>query len=204
MLLTEDEKNDIDYQLYYLGENVSETDRNLFMEDYLRSPILALYLVEHKYFHRKHMIDSIVLEALAKGTMYKGNEKLNKALDIHTNGSHVIQITIYGFETKDNIEAYHVNSSEWSLLNQFTQMEKRYGDKFEGSEYEIKTFTNAEDIELKHCSAGAFISSNENVYGNCYSEDCDTYGTSKAQNAYIYWITDQEKYGVIYHSYWCM
>lgn len=208
--LTEDEEDNLHYHAHYLSDISSDASEK-FLEDWKRSPILALYMVENNYLHFEHMMECIILEAESKRTRYENNMKLDYALEDNSCGEHTIEINTSPYNNEDiyleNIQAYHISSNDLSLIKRFLKMEQKYGDKSEGSEYELKVYSNTKDIQLYHCYASPYISSNECIKGNRYSENCDTMGSqigAKSQNNYIFYNTDSKEYVVIYHSYWCM
>lgn len=221
MFITTEDMNTIESHAEFIGLNVSEEAESLFWEDYNRSPILALYLANNDYHNRQHMIESIVQEAISnsekkeflKDTMYDLKTNFYTAARINKNGSHTIKVNTSAYEEFtmfEDIEAYHITSKEWSLLNQYLQDEITYLEEDENpedSQYNVKTFSNVNDIYIENCYAGETIGANSKIEGNRFTEDCDTYGSTygaKAQEAFIFWITEQNEYAVIYHEYWCM
>ena len=194
---------------FYIRDHISPADAEKFNADYMRSEILGVYMAERGYYHMDHLIESIVLKAIAKDSIFRENVSLFSALDNSKRGRHTIQINTSAYDDHtllQDIDAYHLSFTDYQVFKRILTMEQRYGSKEEG-EYELVVYSEAKDITLRHCDAGEYIGSNESISGNCYSEDCDTYGStydSKAQKAFLFWIEDTNDYVVVYFSYWCM
>lgn len=150
------------------------------------------------------------VKEIFQDTLFEGEVNLRGALlrrlaikhTVHFNRSFYQDI-----EWCDTIEAYEISSSDWNAILRLIELDREIGDHDEGEEYNTETFEQAKDIKMRHCYAGEYISSTDHIHHNCYSEDCDTYGSmagSKATKNYVFYITDQKKYAVVYFAYWCM
>ncbi|CAI8948950.1 putative Cilia- and flagella-associated protein 299 [Brevibacillus sp. IT-7CA2] len=147
-------------------------------------------------------------EEILRGTLFEGEVYLTDVLRRQLTDKHTVCINMgHLTEWWEDIEAYEISISDWSAIIRLIELDKELGDHEEGEEYSTKTFDKPEDIKVQHCYAGEYISANEEVELNCYSEDCDTYGTtagSKAKKNYVFYITDEKKYAVVYFAYWCL
>ncbi|WP_103109503.1 hypothetical protein [Brevibacillus reuszeri] len=196
------------YRSLFIKDHVSISDAKKFDADYMRSEILGVYMAERGYYHMDHLIDSIVLKAIAKDSIFRENVSLFSALKNSKRGRHTIQINISAYDDHtflQDIDAYHLSFTDYQVFKRILTMEKRYGSKEEGEEYELVVYSEAKEITSRHCYAGENIGSYESISGNCYSEDCDTYGStygSKAQKAFLFWIEYTNEYVVVYFSYW--
>ncbi|MET1174455.1 hypothetical protein [Paenibacillus amylolyticus] len=113
-----------------------------------------------------------------------------------------VRTDVYDYQVE--IEADHVSSIEWFIFSRSKMAQATVWDD-DGSKIDIEIYDNFKDIILPICYAGEFISSKDRINGNQLSSDCDTWGTAmnaRAYTSYVFYIEDQEKYGVVTHSYY--
>jgi len=195
---------------HYILEYGSHCDYDKYLNECRRSTVFGYYLARTRFYHKDHLIDSIMLKAMSSISMYQGDIHSYSALQIATKGKHIIQVNTNPNHSEvflEEIEAYHLSLFDLSVLQRILTFELQYLDSREGSSYELVKYSNPSDIVLYHCHASDYISPSETIDGNCFNSNCDTYGSlyhSKAQRAYIFWLEDSREYVVIYHSYWCM
>ncbi|WP_315069268.1 hypothetical protein [uncultured Clostridium sp.] len=108
---------------------------------------------------------------------------------------------IFGHQT-EKFEAYKTDSETWELLQLYIEDSK---GNSEGHEYVCALDPEISEIIYPYCDCPGEISSSETVRGNYINSNCDTYGTSygvKAQGLYAFYITDLEKFAIVYEEYW--
>jgi len=149
-------------------------------------------------------------KGVVAGTTFEGLSSLYDVLKYRMDNRHTITIDFNVYEDlkyKLDIEAYEITQAEWTAIKQLINHEREWGSNEEGEEFDTEIFPRADDIKIRNCYAGEYISSNDDITGNCYSEDCDTNGSimgAKAVRNYIFWIKDKNMYAVVYFSYWCL
>lgn len=196
--LNEEENDIIQCQLDYMREFLPN-EMSIYMDECIDSPLLALHNAQNNCWHKEHMIDKMIINALKKGTIYQNEKYLLNCLRYSSHGKRTVTINDKGHVR--NISANNITSIEWHILMEMMKMEIRYADQ----NYYAELFNHSADVQLNHCEASEFISSNTSIQGNCFSEDADVYGTiynSPAQKAYFFWIEGLNQLGVIYYSYW--
>lgn len=103
-----------------------------------------------------------------------------------------------------SIDAYHINFVDWicMLIAKKKVREGRYDGYWDESDYLSEEDLN--DLSLPVANAGPYISSKEDITGNCYTTSNDTYGAEMGNTAsklYFLYIKDIDKYVVVTYEY---
>jgi len=123
-------------------------------------------------------------------------------------GSH--SVTVHGAE----MQAYNIGTIDWFSVQRICKITEEFDldAHDEGMRFIFELHPSTEDIELPDCDCTTpqgwwEISSTISIEGNSYDSNADTYATNlgvKAETMYLFWLTDQKKYGVVRKKYWCL
>ncbi|KQN96810.1 hypothetical protein [Paenibacillus sp. Leaf72] len=195
-------------------ESYTDTVEVQYKKDMRERPIFAAYMAEHNIPSSIVFFNSIIEQALIKGTCFE-NDRSACLYGMLRNPSpleHEVEVNIQLIGARGKIlpelkrttvKANHITNFEWYVLNKFIEFE-RIADA-DGPNYSIFLSDSSAELTLSRSflpEVGVCI--NEN--GNTYHSTCDTYGSTFGVRDYyshVFFISDLNKYAVVSYNDYC-
>ena len=120
------------------------------------------------------------------------------------------KVTVHGVE----MQAYNIGVIDWFSVQRICAITEEFDPDAldEGMQFIFELHSSLEDIALPDCDCTTpqgwwEISSTIHIEGNSYDSNADTYATNlgvQAETMYLFWLTDQQKYGAVRKKYWLL